>query len=32
MIIRFSKSNLWCQELFRDTYAVDMAIIFFRNC
>ncbi|SEM40622.1 hypothetical protein SAMN04489760_12936 [Syntrophus gentianae] len=32
MIIRFSKSNLWCQELFQDTYVIDMAKLFFGNC
>ncbi len=32
MIIRFSKSNMWCQELFMDTYVTDITILFFSNC
>ncbi len=32
MIIRFSKSNMWCQELFMDTYVTDMTKLFFSNC
>jgi hypothetical protein len=32
MLIRGSKSALWCQELFQRTYLPEIAKLFFGNC